>query len=223
MQYTQVLTSIGILIVSFLAGIVFLYTVSSKPRDEKKQEVNTLISFVINFVLFIWAGKVLVNLPLLFSDPLVVLARPSDSKAFYVAVSLLVLNVIYHKVRLKLNVRALFHAFLLFFISASFMYEFIKITFSGNTSTWEYLVLLLILLVGMTMLEAKIKQTTLIYIVGGTWLLGQLILGALFSQIVIFTYLISPLFIIILGIGLLVLIGYDYSHKSGMDKVEEME
>lgn len=213
MQYAQVLISIGILVVSLLAGIVFYYMISTKSQLEKKAEMNTLISFIINFVLFIWLGKVLINLPLLFSDPFVVLARPSDSKAFYVAVSLIMINVIYHKVRHKLNVMELLHGFIVFFIAASFMNEFIKIIALGNSNTWGYLTFLLGLIVVIVLLYDKMERDYFIYLVSATWLLGQLVLGIFAPYVIVFTYLISNVFLIVCFIGLVILIGYQWKKK----------
>lgn len=217
MQYSQVLISIGILVISFLAGLAFNYTIATKSKPEKKAEMNTLISFVINFVLFIWLGKVLINLPLLFSDPFVVLARPSDSKAFYVAVGLIMINVIYHKLKHKLDVMELLHNFLVFFIAASFMNEFIKIIVLGNSNTWEYLTFLLVMIIVIVLIYDQITRNHFIYLISAIWLIGQFVLGFISSYIIVFTYLISNVFLIVCFIGLLILIGYQWKKTSLID------
>lgn len=214
MQYSQAIISIGILLVSFLVGLVFYYILSNKSKSEKKTEMNTLTSFIINFILFIWLGKVLINLPLLFSDPLVVLARPSDSKAFYVAMGLIIINIIYHKVKHKLDVTALIQNLLVFFVAASFTNEFIKISVLDKTSTWGYLTFLLLLLVVIVLIYDKISRDYFIYLIASTWLIGQFILGIIFTHIVVFTYLISNVFLLVCFIALMILIGYRWKRKT---------
>src|SRR5690625_2609412 len=95
MASAQVLLSIAIIIISFVIGFIFFYIISPLSKEEKRKHIEELVSLLINFIIFIWVGKIIMNLAIFISDPLAVLAYPSDSSAFYIACLLIILNIIY--------------------------------------------------------------------------------------------------------------------------------
>lgn len=206
----QALLPIGVIILSFIVGVILYYVLSILSKAEKKQQIDALISLLINFVLYIWLGKVLAHLQQFFRDPLAVLARPSDAQTLYIALILVTINILYLVVYRKVKVSGLMYTFVPVFIGASFTYEFIKIVFLSNTSTWGYLSLLLILVIGMVSLYEKIESTLFIVIIMATWIIGQFILSFLFPYIVVFTYLISILFLGIAFVLLFIYFVYNY-------------
>src|SRR5690625_1666713 len=90
-----VIMSVGIIIISFIVGICFYYLISPLSTSTKKEQLEQVLSYSINLVIYIWIGKVLVNIQAFMNDPLAVLAYPSNSGALYIAICLLAVNVLY--------------------------------------------------------------------------------------------------------------------------------
>src|SRR5690625_3616935 len=70
---------------SFIAGFIFFYLMSALSKAKKKQQAEEVTSLLINFVIYIWIGKILLNFLTFIKDPLAVLAYPSNSHAFYIS------------------------------------------------------------------------------------------------------------------------------------------
>lgn len=215
----QALIPIAIILVSFLIGIVFYYVISQQSKVEKKAQIDKVTSYLINFVLFIWVGKIIGHISLFVTDPIAVLARPSDAFALYIAMILITVNVIYDTMKRKVRPGELLYVFIPIFISASFVYEFIKIALLNNTNTWGYLTLLFILLIGVVSLYGKMEDDLFIILMIFLWILGQFVLSYTSLYIVIYSYLISRLFLVVIFIGLLIRIGLYFkgSHRSNTE------
>ncbi|WP_010648806.1 MULTISPECIES: hypothetical protein [Oceanobacillus] len=95
MAIASKLTAIGIIALSFAVGFLSFYLLSDLTREQKKLQVEEIISQLFNFVIFIWIGKILINLSTFISDPLSILAYPSDSKSFYFAIVSIALMLLY--------------------------------------------------------------------------------------------------------------------------------
>ena len=118
------LIEIGILAISIGAGLLTFYLWSDIPQEQKKAQLNEIVSQLINFIIFVWIGKIVMNISLFISDPLAVLAYPSDSKAFYFAVALTTTVLVYKKFRKEYDMYQLFESFLPVFIVGSFVFAF---------------------------------------------------------------------------------------------------
>src|SRR5690625_2965938 len=162
MIITDKLISFAIVIVSFIIGIISFYIMNPLPKAKRKQYIEELSSQVINFVLFIWVSKVILNLPLFFTDPIVVLSYPSNSHAFYLAVLFSSLLLLYKWAKKKINMVAFIESGILVFLVTSFSYELIQIVINKEPFTFKYLVLLAVLLSLFFMLVGRIKTSTLI-------------------------------------------------------------
>ncbi len=66
MPSIPILLKLGILLFSLVIGIIFFYVIKTTNRNVKKKQVDQFLSYLINFILFIWAGKIVLQLPLLF-------------------------------------------------------------------------------------------------------------------------------------------------------------
>src|SRR5690625_2410263 len=73
MASAQVLTSIAIIVMSFIIGLMFFYLTSPLSHVERKQQIEEVISLLINFVIFIWIGKIVVRFSIFIEDPLAIL------------------------------------------------------------------------------------------------------------------------------------------------------
>src|SRR5690625_2354324 len=127
--------SIAIIIVLFIACYILFDVTSPLTNHEKKQQLGEVTSLLIDFIIFIWIGKLTLNIKVLISNPLAVLAYPSNSQAFYITVLLLILNIRYKVKRHKIKIIPLLSSFVPVFLVASFVYEFIQIVWGRNTFT----------------------------------------------------------------------------------------
>lgn len=191
---TTVIMSIGMLIVSFLVGLLFFYVTSPDTKEIKKQQIDETTSLLFNFIIFIWIGKIVVNFSRFIKDPLAILAYPSNSNAFYIASLLIIVNILYNSIRKKKEMTSVFKSFVPLFLAASFIYEFLQVIVLGNRGDLLYLALITILLVVFLLLQGKISSYRSSFIVCIAWIIGQLVLSVMYSYSIIFGYMIAPIF-----------------------------
>lgn len=198
MAVAQVLISIGTIIISFIIGCVFYFVMSPVKKNLKKEHIQKIISLLIDMVIFIWISKVIVNISQFIRDPLAVLAYPSDSSAFYIAIGIMLVYLAYKQKRSKLLIEPPIDSFVPIFIVASFVYEFIQIIWFGKS--WPYMALLMILIMLYLLIDDKLPR----YIISGfaviTWSLGQLLLTFILPYMSVFNYIIDPWFFIVIMI-----------------------
>lgn len=206
MASTTIMVSIAILIVS-TAGAMGLYYISFNiSKKEKKQHLEIVTSYGIQFVIYMWIGKVLVSLPKAIADPLSVLAYPGDSWAFYTATFLTLLHLLIQSKRQKVQPKQLFQGFVPIFFFASFIYEFIQISVEGTPLNVYFLGITAITLVMMFVYQTKEMAAV------GSWLMivwaaGSSLLGFIEGYVVIFDYVLQSWYFIALTflfIGVLV-------------------
>src|SRR5699024_8593289 len=197
MPSISVIKSIGLLIVSFLVGIGYFFIQSEQTKELRKKQFEVTSSLIINIVIYIWIGKVLVHIPEFFSDPLAILAYPSNSNAFYEASVLGLINIIINVTRKKVAVSSYIIAFIPIFIGASLLFEFILYIHNGTINNLTNL-LLLILFVGIQLICNKqpiVKLNLIIAIILSTVQLG---LSLIYNYTTIFNYLIHPIYFVII-------------------------
>lgn len=198
MAVAQVLISIGTIIISFIIGCVFYFVMSPVKKNLKKEHIQKIISLLIDMVIFIWISKVIVNISQFIRDPLAVLAYPSDSSAFYLAIGIMLVYLAYKQKRSKLLIEPPIDSFVPIFIVTSFVYEFIQIIWFGKS--WPYMALLMILIMLYLLIDDKLPR----YIISGlaviTWSLGQLLLTFILPYMSVFNYIIDPWFFIVIMI-----------------------
>lgn len=193
MPSITVLKSIGILIASFLVGVVVFYLVSNDEKEEKKKQIEKVISLAINFVIYVWLGKIILKLNIFLKDPLAVLAYPSTSQAIYVATLFLIINLLYRKFRHKEEIAPIMYAFIPIFLSASFMYEFLQVVVEKQPYNNLYLYLVTGLTLGYILFYGKMRMYLLSYLFGFSLLIGQLLL-TLLNNTTIFGYPLLPVY-----------------------------
>jgi|SRR5690625_4890395 len=194
MPTASVFMSIAMIIICFIVGYIFFYITSPLTNHTKKQQLGEITSLLIDIIIFIWIGKIILNIKVFISNPLAIIAYPSNSQAFYIAIVLLTLNIGYKVKRHKLKIIPLLDSFIPVFLVASFVYEFIQIVWGGNTFTWGYLGLLMVLLILYLVLHDRTSTEKIIVILLIFWSLGQLILAMTMPFITVFGYMMSPWF-----------------------------
>lgn len=205
MATTQVLIKIGILVGSFLVGLLFFYMTSPLSKEKKKLHIDQVVSQLINFVIFIWLGKVIDHFNLFIKDPLAVLAYPSNASAFYIATLLFLLWMGYQVNRKKLQITSFMKAFVPVLLAASFVYEFIQLTMYEK-NTLLYLALLMILLVVYVFRTKEFSSQLLLLMI---WAIGQIIVSFFVPFVTIFDFIISRYFFV--GIIILCIALYSYN------------
>ncbi|HLR71407.1 MAG TPA: hypothetical protein VK085_08240 [Pseudogracilibacillus sp.] len=212
MPSTTVMMSIGMLFISFLVGFIFYYILSEESKDRKKKQLDHVLSLLINFIIFIWVGKILLNMKTFFQDPLAILAYPSNNGAFYIAFVLTMFYIAYQIHRKKLDGIDLFTTFVPIFAAASFIFEFFQLVVEENHYAWKPLILWMILLFAYLLLQGRIRQVQLNLLIFTSWGIGQLILYVINVNPSIFGYVVTPLFYVILILGSTVTV-YSYKRK----------
>lgn len=190
-------TTIGVIIISLVVGVVFYYIFSHLPKKEKKKYVDELISQLINFILFVWGGKILLNLSLFIQDPLAVLAYPGDSNAFYLAILFTAMIVIYKTRRKNLNLFVFAKSFTYVFLISLFFYEFLQMVLEDDVYSIGYLLLSAILLITFYVINGRVNSFVFLMIILTAWTVGVLILNSIYPFVAIFGYLLEWGFIII--------------------------
>lgn len=199
MPSVTVIKSVGIIIISFIIGISFFYFTTSLSTEKKKQQLEDVLSLIINFVIYIWVGKILLNLSLFISDPLAVLAYPSNASSFYVATLLLIINIGYRVWRHEFNIVRWLNVFLPVILAAAFSYEFLQLLDSGHQQITQ-LIFYMLLLIAYLLLENKFPINKVTLYIMSIWAIGQLISSLIFPLVTLFGYSMKPWFNLILSI-----------------------
>lgn len=207
MAIQQALLKIGILLISFGVGLSFFYVTSTFATKDRKYFLDQVISQLINFIIFIWIGKIIYHFDIFIEDPLAVLAYPSDVNAFYIASLLLIILISYQVMKGKIHLPYFIQTFFPVFLSASFVYEFIQLMFYEAQNIYT-LTLLMVLLLGYLFGWKQWQQQLYLIVL---WASGQVVISFFVPFITIFDYIISRLFFI--GIILLAIILYSYHMK----------
>ena len=189
------LMAIGMIALSLAIGFLSFFLFSDLTKEKKKRYIEELTSQIINFVVFIWLGKIVLNLSVFISDPLSILAYPSDSNAFYFAFVLEALLLLYQSKRKNKNVLPLMESFAHVFLISSFVYEFIQFVTVDNPYTLGYLILLAILIGVFFILRERMSITILLMIQVTAYSIGMIILSFVQPFITVFGYMIAPWFV----------------------------
>lgn len=198
------LIELGILVLSIGAGLAAFYFWSDLPKKKKRAHINEMASQLINFIIFIWIGKILLNFSLFLSDPFAVLAYPSDAKAFYVAIVFITLLFIYKAFRKKENIFPIIESFLPVFLVSSFVYEFIELIVKDNPYAFGSIILYSILIALYYFLQKRIRSEILFIVLITFWSVCMVLLLAFLPFVSIFGYSVGYGFV---GLFLVISIG----------------
>ncbi|WP_422124576.1 hypothetical protein DHX103_07095 [Planococcus sp. X10-3] len=192
------LTIISIISISFVLAFAAFYFMSPLAKKQRKEQIGEIISQLINFVLFLWLAKILLNLPLFVQDPLAVLAYPSNSEAFYLA-TLFTGGLLFYKTRQKKIAGGLLaHSFLQVFLTASFFYEFIQLAWRDNPFSLHYLAVFGVLLALFHSLQGRVSPQNQISIVLGAGAAGFFAISFMLPYLTLFGYIMEPWFLALL-------------------------
>lgn len=207
---------ISIIAISFALAFLAFYAMSSLDKMQRKKQLEEITSQLINFVLFLWLAKILLNLPLFVQDPLAVLAYPSNSESFYLAALLTGGLLVYKARKRKIAGALLAHSFLQVFLAASFFYEFIQMMWRDNPFSFPYLVVYGVLLALFHVLQGRVDRQNQISIVLGAGAAGFFAISFMLPYLSIFGYIVEPWFLALVlaaCFGLLIKDSQDEPHS----------
>lgn len=185
MVWERIVFTYGIIVISFAIGFFTVYGLSERTKKERKEQIDQVMTILINFVLYIWLSKLLFNIQVVLQDPIAALAFPSDSRSFYLAH---VFVAIHQLVRRQLLPPMLFP---IVFVS-SFVYEFIQVVLLDNFSSFYYFIVLGVMLIGALLLKNKIEISNLVKMIVLVWVCALFLLSIVSSSFVVFGYTIQP-------------------------------
>lgn len=214
MSSTTAFTKIGNLVFSFLIGILFFYITSSSTKQEKKQQIDQFMSYLINFILFIWAGKIMIHIQIFFQDPFAVLAYPSDSRSVYIATTLLIIQLMYRKVRKQLFVSQLVNTLIPIFLATSFVYEFIALTIMNNKTALQNLLLITVLILVYLFLQDKLKNNYVATLIGLVYSIVHIVFYFIGDYTIVFGYMLHPIYF--MSILLLIVYNFIYDQRNSI-------
>lgn len=201
MPSITVIKSIGIIVFSFIIGLLYYYS-QAHDRTRAKKNVEEATSIIINFVIYLWLGKIIVHLPKFIEDPLAILAYPSNSAAFYLASLFTLIN-------LMINIRKNKHAFEEYLVSlvsivlvSAFVYEFSLIVQASSFEIYHFILLLGLILFD---LFVKLDEVSKSFYLVQIWASGQIILSFIQPFTTMFGYTVHSAYFIIILIGSFVL------------------
>lgn len=198
MAIASKLSAIGILVFSLATGFLTFYLFSDLTMEQKKKHIEELFSQIITFIIFICLGKVTLNFSIFISDPIAILAYPSDSKSFYFAVVLHAIYLAYKSKVKNFSILPLLDPFLNIFLIASFVYEFIQYEIKDNPYAFGYLILLAILIGIYFFLRERFSVTILLIVIVTVWSIGMVTLAVIQPYVTVFGYLMAPWFVTII-------------------------
>ncbi|MEN1967232.1 hypothetical protein WMZ97_04045 [Lentibacillus sp. N15] len=195
MAIASKLMTIGVVVFSLAIGIVTFYIFSQAPKDQKGHYIGELVSQMVNFVIFMWIGKVLLHFSIFVTDPLAILAYPSDSSAFYFAVLCIAFLLLYKSSKRKIDILGVIGAFLPVFLIASFTYSFIQLVWNHHTYAFGQLILLMILAAAWLGMPERLLVRTQIFLLLTGWTAGVLLLYVFQPYVTVFGYIVTPWFV----------------------------
>ncbi|MDY0406477.1 hypothetical protein P5G51_014890 [Virgibacillus sp. 179-BFC.A HS] len=189
------LMSVGVIAFSFVIGFATLYLLSPAKGEQKRKYMEELISQLINFIIFIWVGKIILHFSIFVTDPLAILAYPSDSGAFYFAVLGVAIVLLYKSKQHKTDMRGVIQSFIPVFLVASFTYEFIQLVWNDNTYAFARLIVQALLLVLWFSTLGRVQTMIQFMVLLTGWTIGMLVLWVLQPYVSVFGYIMAPWFI----------------------------
>jgi len=207
MHLSSIHSTIAIIIFSWSMGFLTYYILSDSTKAEKKASMEEIAGQLIHFVIFLWIGKIILNLNIFIIDPLAILAYPSDSYAFYFAILLSGFTIVIQYKRRKIDALPFSIAFIYIFLTASFVYEFMQVIWNKNIYSIGYLSLIALLIITFVVLRNFVHPHWLNLLILLGWSIGSLSLAMIKPILMVFGYTIAPwflVFILIICCGLMV-------------------
>ena len=184
------LISIGIISLSIMIGLGTFYVISDLSKQKRREHIEGIVSQLINIILYIWMGKIILNFSVFIKDPLAILAYPSSSHAFYLAILFSILvNLLKSKDAHKNDPH-----FIESLVFVSLVTVFVYV-WNSNAYAFGTLIVVGFLLVLFISLREKIASSTLLIVTITAWSGGMVLLDFIQPIVTLFGYIITPWFV----------------------------
>lgn len=218
MVITNVMISVAEVVISFVAGAGGFYLFSDRSGKEKKDLLENILSSLINFVLFIWLSKVILNFPSFIREPLTILAYPGTAETFYLAFIFSAGLFLYQSWKKGVDQGEFIKAFSLVFLITSIIYELIQFTRNDNENSFGYILLLAAVLIIFLIFEQRMKTKFLIMVLIALWSAGMLLLNTIYPVVTVFGYIMRPAFIILFFAAGMLIVFFTIGKEDGHDR-----
>ncbi|MFY3792176.1 hypothetical protein ACOQFO_10930 [Ureibacillus sp. MALMAid1270] len=193
MASTAKVISLASIFFSIIVGLLIYYWISPSNKEEMKIQFEKVVNFLLNFIIFMWIAKVVLNITIFIKDPLAVLAYPADSTAFYLAIIASFTRLVFNQK--NLNLFNFLSVLLPVVLTASFMFEFTQFIQDHNWYSLTNMIVFMILVTFFYYFIDKISPLNLYLILLISWLTGTLIMYFTQPYVSFFGYLLSLPFI----------------------------
>ncbi|MFL0504775.1 hypothetical protein ACH0B5_03420 [Ureibacillus sp. 179-F W5.1 NHS] len=193
MASTAKVISLASIFFSIIVGLLIYYWISPSNKEEMKIQFEKVVNFLLNFIIFMWIAKVVLNITIFIKDPLAVLAYPADSTAFYLAIIASFTRLVFKQK--NLNLFNFLSVLLPVVLTASFMFEFTQFIQDHNWYSLTNMIVFMILVTFFYYFIDKISPLNLYLILLISWLTGTLIMYFTQPYVSFFGYLLSLPFI----------------------------
>lgn len=194
MASTAKLISLASIFFSIIVGLLIYYWMRPSNKEEMKIQFEKVVNFLLNFIIFMWIAKVVLNITIFIKDPLAVLAYPADSTAFYLAIIASFTRLVFKQK--DLNLFNFLSVLLPVVLTASFMFEFTQFIQDHNWYSLTNMIVFMILVTFFYYFIDKISPLNLYLILLISWLTGTLIMYFTQPYVSFFGYLLSLPFIL---------------------------
>ncbi|MBS4220993.1 hypothetical protein KHA96_22115 [Bacillus sp. FJAT-49711] len=191
-------SSIAMIIFSWSMGFLTYYILSDFSKEKRKASMEEVLGQLINFTIFIWIGKIILNLRIFIEDPLAILSYPSNSNAFYLAILLSVITIVIQYNRGKVDALLFSVAFTNIFLTASFVYEFMQVIWNKNTYSIGYMGLVAFLNIAFVVIRKFVCPCRLNLLIFLGWTIGSFSLAVIQPILMIFGYTVGPWFLVLI-------------------------
>lgn len=189
------LISIGIISLSIMIGLGTFYVISDLSKQKRREHIEGFVSQLINFILYIWVGKIILNFSVFIKDPLAILAYPSSSHAFYFAILLSTLVFLLKSKDAFINDPHFIESLVFVSLVTVFVYEFIQLLWNSNAYAFGTLIVVGFLLILFISLRETIAFSTILIVTLTAWSGGMMLLAFIQPIVTLFGYIITPWFV----------------------------
>lgn len=188
------LMTIGIVLLSFILGRYGFYFFI---KENNQLSMGELINWLMNLVIFMWLGKVILNMPIFLSDPVSILAYPSDSSALFVGLigSLIIFYIQFRKN--KEGILLFLNQLTFIVLLSSAIHYILKVIILDASIDYLYLLITSGIIILMVTIWERLDSKTKFLVLVTCWSFG-LVFGLLVFQpyVLIFNYNIQLWFLI---------------------------
>lgn len=192
-------SSLIIVLISFIIGTLFFYLTSPDERKTKKQNLTTITDFLLVYMVSIIGAKIVLHFDIFLKNPIVVLAFPSNSHAYYLASIVMVGYLFWLVKRKKLDIIGFFESFIRVALAAGFLSLFAQLVLTTDVVSIYQLGLYVILLVSWLGLQDKVSSNYLVLITMSAWGLVHAVITWL-DATQLFGFFLAPWFYLLIGL-----------------------